>query len=442
MVSLFIKNKLSAIGYTFIGVMVLIVSLPTVINAATLTVNPPSGTYAVGKTFSVSFYNNSPTQSTNAVSGSFTYSSETLEIISFSKSGTILSLWTQEPSYSNTTGTGLFEGIILNPGFIGTTGKIVTYTFRVKSAGTGFIKIGSASILANDGNGTNILTASTGATFTLVPAIKPTEPIPNTIKPESTDTLPIVVPKPQPIQYGGIITIEQISPSIPNSFKQFKLSAPQSSEIIRKYELQIDQQDSFIWEDTVGDGLFTAPLVKSGNHTITAKSVDTLYSYSGYLNFTISDLPAPQLLFYTKNSNMLQQPIVVYGNAETNTAVTISFTHTGNQIYSETVNTDIYGNFIFIIDKKLIPGDYTVSLFTTNKQLVSSERTAPVTISVQRYPFLDLGFMTISIITVFMICLGLLVFGAILILYFYAKLKDAKLSRTKKLANLVKDIDI
>ncbi len=443
MFSLFVKNNIYKKRLIILlASFSIIFVLPNTSHAATLTVGPSSGTYAVGKTFSVSFYNNSINQSTNAVSGAFTYSPATLEITGSSKSGSIINLWTQEPSYSNSSGTGLFEGIILNPGFTGTNGKIVTYTFRVKSAGTGFIKIGSSSILANDGNGTNILTGSSGATFTFISAVK--EPVP-VVSPISETIKPITIPTVPTVHNNGVLIIQELENIPQNSFKQFKIAVINTPEIIKKYEIRIDQQDPVIWEDSKGDGIYTAPLLKTGKHTLLVKALDTLSTYNGYIDFSIIKLSSPVLFSYTKQTNLTQQPIVIYGNTTEGTvdvAVTAIFNYADNQVYSETVNPDINGNFIFIIDKKLIPGNYTMTVYSSNTQGLMSEPTVPVTIRVHRYPFLDLGFITIPIIVVFAICFMLLTMSTILIIYFYIRLKRAKLSRTKRLANLVKDINL
>jgi hypothetical protein len=124
-------------------------------SAATLYFSPNSGTKQVGKDFSVSVYVSSPDQAMNAASGNIDISSN-LEIVSVSKSGSIFSLWAQEPSFS--AGTFSFEGIVLNPGYTGVGGKIATLTVRPKSTGEANLKFSGAAVLANDGSGTNILT--------------------------------------------------------------------------------------------------------------------------------------------------------------------------------------------------------------------------------------------------------------------------------------------
>ena len=140
-------------------------ALPFVTHAANLSFSPQSGSYAVGSTLVVTIYVSSPDQAINAASGIISFPSDKLQVVSLSKEGSVFNLWVQEPLFSNAAGTVNFEGIVLNPGFIGQSGKIVSITFRVKAAGTAPVTFLSGSALANDGKGTNMLTDMGNASF-------------------------------------------------------------------------------------------------------------------------------------------------------------------------------------------------------------------------------------------------------------------------------------
>ena len=92
-------------------------ALPSFAHAATLYFSPASGSHPVGKAISVSVFVSSTDQAINAVSGVVSFPKDKLEVTGLSKGGSILSLWVQEPSFSNGAGTASFEGIVLNPGF-------------------------------------------------------------------------------------------------------------------------------------------------------------------------------------------------------------------------------------------------------------------------------------------------------------------------------------
>lgn len=135
--------------------------------AATLYFSPASGSYIVGDTFSVSIFVSSAEQAINAASGVISFSQEKLEIISLARGDSIFNLWVVEPAFSNCAGTINFEGIGLNPGFVGLGGKIISINFKAKAAGSAALIFSSGSVLANDGHGTNILANMGDGSYTI-----------------------------------------------------------------------------------------------------------------------------------------------------------------------------------------------------------------------------------------------------------------------------------
>src|SRR3990167_5137071 len=166
--SVFAKTGVGVYKITF--AFALFVLTPLSAHAATLNFSPPSGSYGVGSTFSVNVTVESAGQAMNAVSGVVSFPWDKLEVVSISKQGSILSLWPAEPSFSNSAGTINFEGIVLNPGYTGASGKILTITFRVRNSGTANVSFSSGSVLANDGTGANILNGMRVAVFTFASA--------------------------------------------------------------------------------------------------------------------------------------------------------------------------------------------------------------------------------------------------------------------------------
>lgn len=166
--------------------------LPSISFAANLYFLPSVGTFGVGKTFTVSVYVSSTDQAMNAASGVIIFPTDKLQVTSISKTGSIFDLWVKEPSFSNISGRVSFEGIVLNPGFKGSSGKIISINFLAKSAGKANLALSSASVLANDGKGTNILKEIGSATFTLeynqIPSTNPnTPPAPEIYSPTHPD---------------------------------------------------------------------------------------------------------------------------------------------------------------------------------------------------------------------------------------------------------------
>lgn len=169
--------------YLFLSLL-FFVALPT--HAATLSFTNASA--AVGQTLSVSVLVSAQGgESLNGVSARVEFPTDKLTLLSLSKAGSIITFWADEPSFSNSAGTASLEGIIPNPGYSGQGGRVITLVFQVKAPGKAIVSFGSASVLANDGRGTNILTSATPRSLTLSsPMTSPPEPV----------TAPAPVPKP------------------------------------------------------------------------------------------------------------------------------------------------------------------------------------------------------------------------------------------------------
>lgn len=142
---------------------------PAKVEAATLYLAPSSGQVTVGKTLSVNVNVASPDQAVNAMSGRVAFPRDQLTFTGSSKSGSVISLWVQEPA-EQADGTVRFEGIVLNPGYTGSAGRVVTLTFKAKAAGSASLTFASGSVLANDGKGTNVLSGLGSATFAVAPS--------------------------------------------------------------------------------------------------------------------------------------------------------------------------------------------------------------------------------------------------------------------------------
>lgn len=146
-------------------VSVLLLALPSVSRAAELSLSPASGTYGVGKEFSIKVMVDPGTEKVNASDGSLSYDKDLLSISSFSKDGSVFSLWTAEPSFSNAEGTFVYSGG--TPTAFTAKGTILTIKFKGKKAGAAKVSFSKGSILAADGKGTDVYTKGGDASFTI-----------------------------------------------------------------------------------------------------------------------------------------------------------------------------------------------------------------------------------------------------------------------------------
>lgn len=155
--------------------------------AADLLITPGSGSFNAGQTFTATIQVDPSGDSINAVEAQLSFDTSALSVVSVSKTGSAFTLWPVEPTFSNGAGTISFGGGHTAP--ITSRSNLLTVTFRTNTAGSGGVTFGTASVLAADGRGTNVLENSTGANYT-VSASAPTptpDPTPDTPAAEPED---------------------------------------------------------------------------------------------------------------------------------------------------------------------------------------------------------------------------------------------------------------
>ena len=268
-----------------LGMLLLVLMfIPIFANAASLGISPSTISRTVGSTFSTVIYLSSSDKAANAASGIVTFPKDKLEVVSISKSNSVINLWVQEPTFSNSQGDIHFEGIVLNPGYTGNNGTVLTVTFRTKSAGTANIKFLSGSVLANDGSGTNILVGLGSANASIKevpppqdvieekPKAKVKIEVPETPKKEEVTEVedvtvflpevPVITYYQEEIESGGLIKIQGIAdPGVDVKIKIIKSGEPVQQKIVR----------------STGSGNFLIamdPVSQPGVYTFIAQAVD------------------------------------------------------------------------------------------------------------------------------------------------------------------------
>jgi len=150
---------------------------------AGLYLSPASGTYQLNSTFSVLVGINSGGNPINAAEGAISFDPNQLSVISISKTGTIFSLWTNEPFFSNSQGNISFGGGSPSA-FNGQAGTIMKIVFKAKNSGQARVSFSSGAILAADGRGTNILGNMAGGIYDLKSDNAVVQPEPEITEPE------------------------------------------------------------------------------------------------------------------------------------------------------------------------------------------------------------------------------------------------------------------
>ncbi len=140
---------------------------PKIASAATLYLNPSSGSHGVGSTFIVTIQTNTQGVAVNTAEARISYSTNTLEIVSVRQGSNFYLASPGSPQRGS--GTIYFGGGLPNPGYTGPNGSLGIITFRAIAEGTATVSVDSGQVLLNDGLGTNALTSSSGARFTIGP---------------------------------------------------------------------------------------------------------------------------------------------------------------------------------------------------------------------------------------------------------------------------------
>jgi len=193
--------------------------------SAGLFLSAPSTQVEQGKKVTVDVKIQSPGQSINAISGAITFPEALVKVASISKDKSIVNLWTKDPTIERNK--ILFEGVILNPGFQGSSGLVFRVTFEAQHTGTALLGWSDGAILANDGLGTNILNSLKNLSLTI---IKATSPEGNRTNQISDNTLPVTLSIIPPV-------ITSISPPADPS-QSFSITGKGTPNALTKIEFQ------------------------------------------------------------------------------------------------------------------------------------------------------------------------------------------------------------
>ena len=134
---------------------------------AAITLSPANDSHAVGDTFVANvMLDSGGGVGVNAADGELSFDPSLLAVQSVSKDNSVFNLWTSDPSFSNTAGTVDYSGGS-NNAYTGNSGDVIDITFKALANGTATVKFANATALAADGQGTNVLNGSTGATYAI-----------------------------------------------------------------------------------------------------------------------------------------------------------------------------------------------------------------------------------------------------------------------------------
>jgi len=399
--------------------------------AANIGFSPSSASYQTGDTINVKVYVGTDSKSINAISATVKFPSDILSLTSISKVGSIINLWAQEPSFSNGDGVASFEGVVLN-GYTGNAGNAVTLVFKAKKNGTANLSFNSASVLANDGNGTEVLYSKGTGSLNISPA-KEVEVAP--IKKETTT--PVTKKEIAPVKVVAKDTTIVVSEIKNNTSKyspnKFLITSPQPVAD-KSYSIQIDSMSQIIWTDD-GTHIFQAPVLENGIHTIKVRAVDmNSDNLSGSMSFSTTILRVPTITYYPTDL-YVDQFLVLKGTADPAVDVELTLTNIGTgAVIIDNVPTNGDGKFTYVPENKMPSGVYSVMARTTTQNGINSDYTDPIQIKNKenKISFFVSIFSNYLVLLIPLIALIALVI--ILLIYSIYRIKRFNLYVNKKLS--------
>ena len=145
-----------------------LIGAPLIAYAATLSVEPAAGSFAVGSTFNVSIFLDTEDELVNAIQAHLKFPPDKLQVVSPSTGLSIINVWTANPTFNNREGTITFQGVVPS-GIYASKGLISTITFRVKGVGQALVKFTDKSeVILADGRGTDTLRDTANALYNLI----------------------------------------------------------------------------------------------------------------------------------------------------------------------------------------------------------------------------------------------------------------------------------
>ncbi len=152
----------------------LLIVSPLTVFAANISLDPDRGVYGKGDTFIVSVRLHTDAECVNAAQVTLEYPTSELRAVDFSRGGSIVSLWVEEPKIDTANGTVTFAGGIPggycgriqgDPAQSNVLGKVV---FTAIAAGDAKVTVSPDSLVyLNDGRGTEALLTVQNARFSI-----------------------------------------------------------------------------------------------------------------------------------------------------------------------------------------------------------------------------------------------------------------------------------
>ncbi len=399
--------------------------------AATLSAIPAGGTssFAVGQLFSITVaVTSSGTESLNAVSGSLSYPTDILQIVSADKTNGIINFWISEPGFSNPIGQAQFEGGVYNPGFSGSQGKVVTYLFKAKTVGTADLTFTHATILANDGQGTNILERTNPLHLTITAGAPDQQIVPESSIPPGISVRSATHPDQHAWYSSSMVAIAWDVPpgvtAVRTGIDHNRQSIPTTiaGSVISEMTLNLEDGTWYFHiqtKDAKGWGSVSSFKINIDTSAVNPPTFDTF----------------PTVL--TEGDVLL-----VSGSAPKNAVIRMSLKNSGGDVLEQSAKAGDDGRFQAVWNAKLNNDSYTLSAEAVNSRGLKSSRSQDVVVTVNPTVIERVAKPVIDYATIFVLVAGIVVLCVLWVWYLvqrarhFRKKVRADIKRTNQLIHV------
>ena len=207
--------------------------------AQSLNLSAPKTSYNAGDSFLVSLSINTSNKPINTVSGSVRAPTDKFQISDVRYGNSIITLWVERPGVNSSAGTISFAGGVPG-GYNGSSGPILSFVVKAKTAGPGSISLDNFSVLLNDGLGTTLTNLTLGKlNLTINKAPPPPPPKKEQPKAEPAESpKEIYIPPPDTVPPEGFMPMVSRHPSIAENSFFVSFSAVDKDSGIARYEIK------------------------------------------------------------------------------------------------------------------------------------------------------------------------------------------------------------
>jgi hypothetical protein len=403
--------------------------------AANFDIKTNSPSCQIGDNIIVNISLNSVDVAANAVQGTITFSPNSLSNIDLSTSNSVVQFWVHEPVKNNASGVISFEGAIMNPGYLGGSGKILTLTFNCRQEGTSLISFSSGSILANDGQGTSILDKLSSLNINVLPkTVVTTTILPKTSVPIDTGTITGTKASPKLILES--LTKQATDPIVAFSFKV------QGADDPDYYEVIIDNGTKEIWP-TSKNTHYETRVLTPGNHSIGVTAIyKNDYSLIATQDFTIEPLVLPIIKnLPTKISTDDAFEIEIGTEYPFSNVKIESQPLKGGTPIITVLATDKDGSLTTSLKGMLSEGSYLIRAQVFLDSLASSNYTSPVVVLVEPSALKQIQTLAINYLRIIVILAAITIVLAASIFYVLERMRRYNRKYRKTLEQSFKSLE-